>query len=62
MILNIIFILAALVALNFLLLIFSCNRTSKTDTTKASVPILKKEEPKVISNQLPKHQLAPTGS
>ncbi len=69
MIVNIVLILSFLVALNFLLLIFSCNKTSrKTDNR---VPHFAKSEPKAIiaktkpaitANQLPSNQLAPTGS
>jgi hypothetical protein len=58
MILTITLILTALVVLNFLLLIFSCNKTSKR------IPEVKKTT--IISKQLTKQsasvQLAPTGS
>ncbi len=63
MIVNIILILSCLVVLNFLLLIFSCNKTSKK--VKDKVPSFTKVEEKstiVVSNQLQTHHLAPTGS
>lgn len=68
MIFTIILILIALVALNFLLLFFSCNKTSKIVDQNAPrfISIEKIPEPvktsKVVSTPLQKHQLAPTGS
>lgn len=64
MILNIILILSSLVALNFLLLIFSCNKTSKKlDNRKPPIiKTTKKPTPTTVATQLPTRQLAPTGS
>lgn len=60
MILKITLILASLVALNFLLLIFSCNKTTKKQAKpKQLKPVVSK---KAETNQLPERQLAPTGS
>lgn len=54
----IIFIISGLVVLNFLLLKFSCNKT-----TKKEMEVVKPlKQPKVVSNQLESHQLASTGS
>lgn len=68
MIFTVILILVALVALNFLLLFFSCNKTSKIVDQSAprfvsaeKIPELVKT-PKVVSTPLQKRQLAPTGS
>ncbi len=68
MIITVILILTALVALNFLLLFFSCNKTSKIIDQKMprfisteKIPDTVKT-PKVVSNPLQKRQLAPTGS
>ncbi|RED45597.1 hypothetical protein DFQ10_102473 [Winogradskyella eximia] len=67
MILTITLILSFLVALNFLLLIFSCNKTSKKldnrlpPEVKTEV-LTKDKSPKLVSNQLKSRQLAPTGS
>lgn len=62
MIITIIMILSFLVALNFLLLVFSCNKTpKKLDNRKP--PFLKQTKAStLISNQLQTNQLAPTGS
>ncbi len=63
MIITIALILSFLVALNFLLLIFSCNKTSKKVTRRVSPSIQTNKPPKTIdSNQLESQQLAPTGS
>ncbi len=62
MIINIILILFSLVAFNFLLLIFSCNKTPKK-LDKRKPPFAKAEKkPTTVSTQLPTSQLAPTGS
>jgi hypothetical protein len=61
MIVTITLILSFLVALNFILLIFSCNKTSeKIKPVKTHVII--NEEPILVSTQLQTHQLAATGS
>ncbi len=59
--------LSFLVALNFILLFFSCNKTSKKETTDSPQVIenmisKKIVSRKVVTNQLPSTQLAPTGS
>lgn len=70
MILTISLILASLVALNFLLLLFSCNKTTKK--TDSRLPRTLKTEKKattkpipsttLVASQLKSRQLAPTGS
>ena len=64
MIITITLILAALVALNFLLLIFSCNKTDKQVIDNRMPRAIHKinKSPKVISSQLKSPELAPTGS
>lgn len=64
MILTITMILAALVALNFLLLIFSCNKTDRLIVEDRLPRAIQKKQnsPKVISSQLKSPELAPTGS
>ena len=63
MVLTITLILFFLVALNFLLLIFSCNKTSKkTEGKKPRIIRTEKPTPTLVSNQLPAGQLAATGS
>ncbi len=63
MILTITLILSFLVAVNFLLLIFSCNKTSKkVETKKQRVIRVQKPTPTLVSNQLSTGQLAATGS
>jgi hypothetical protein len=55
--------LSFLVALNFFLLIFSCNKTSKreiTDKSQVIENIITRKKP--VTSQLPSNQLAPTGS
>ncbi len=61
MILTIILILSVLVAINFLLLFFSCNKTTKKEAIRKP-QVIKTERPTLMSNQLPNSQLAPTGS
>ena len=53
-------IIGSLVALNFLLLVFSCQPVERQIQNKSEVSIEK--QPKLISNQLESGQLAPTGS
>jgi len=61
MILTIILILSFLVAFNFILLIFSCNKTPKI--IKSNEPyVIRNERPTAAPTQLPSHQLAATGS
>jgi hypothetical protein len=61
MILTITLILAFLVAVNFLLLFFSCNKITREKSVRKP-KIIKGNNPKVIANQLPSRQLAATGS
>ena len=63
MTLTIILILSFLVALNFVLLKFSCNKSSKKVESKEPETIVtEKSEPTLVPNQLPVNPLAPTGS
>jgi hypothetical protein len=65
MILTITLILSFLVAINFLLLKFSCNKTSKKVELVDQKPHrirVKKPTPTLVSNQLPSSPLAATGS
>jgi len=63
MILNIALILSCLVALNFILLIFSCNKCTRKADLEVTPTIKPKKAPTLVSNQLEPHQqLAPTGS
>lgn len=61
MIITITLVLSFLVALNFFLLIFSCNKTSKKIESKTP-PVIRKDRPTLVSTQLQTHQLAATGS
>lgn len=61
MALTIILVLSALVALNFLLLIFSCNKTPKKSVSNPP-KVLLTEKRITIANQSFDDQLAPTGS
>ncbi len=61
MIITITLILSSLVALNFLLLIFSCNKTTKKVTAENKV-IFKPTKLQKPTKQLTSSQLAPTGS
>ncbi len=63
MILTITLILSFLVAVNFLLLIFSCNKTpKKKESNKPRIIRTEKPTPTLVSNQLPANRLAATGS
>lgn len=63
MILTITLILAFLVAVNFLLLVFSCNKTSKKEENiKPRIIRAEKPTPKLVSSQSQLTRLAPTGS
>ena len=63
MILTITLILSFLVAVNFLLLIFSCNKsTKKVQSKKPRIIRTERPKPTLVSNQLPASQLAATGS
>ena len=53
--------LGSLVTLNFLLLIFSCNKSSKKTTNENPV-MSKAPKASVPTKQIPRTQLAPTGS
>lgn len=54
----IIVIITSLVVLNFLLLFFSCNKTTK----KVIEDVKPIKRPTLVANQLETHHLAPTGS
>ena len=58
MIITITLIVASLVALNFLLLVISCNKIIKKEV--AEVESVK--DPILVTSQSDAHQLAPTGS
>jgi ABC-type Zn uptake system ZnuABC Zn-binding protein ZnuA len=66
MIMIIILTLSFLVALNFFLLIFSCNKSSQKESTDRPHVLEKIFPQKVVvskvTTQLPSAQLAPTGS
>lgn len=53
-------ILGSLVALNFLLLVISCQPVERQSSKKSEISI--EQQPKLMSNQLESGQLAPTGS
>jgi hypothetical protein len=55
-----ILVVAFLIALNFLLLAFSCNKTMKKDFIQAAKPDHQSDA--VVTKQLHERQLAPTGS
>jgi hypothetical protein len=61
MIITITLIVSFLVVINFILLIFSCNKTSKKIEPK-NPRVTKNEEAILVSTQLLTHQLAATGS
>jgi len=61
MIMTITLIITFLVALNFILLFTSCNKTTKRPISEKP-QILKKESPATVTKQLPSAHLAPTGS
>tara|TARA_Y100000589_G_C27021665_1_gene575184 strand:+ start:749 stop:940 length:192 start_codon:yes stop_codon:yes gene_type:complete len=63
MLLTITLILSFLVAINFLLLMFSCNKSSKkVENKKPHIIRTERPTPTLVSNQLPTGQLAATGS
>lgn len=68
MIITVILILTALVALNFLLLFFSCNKTSKLVEPKKPKYLenikttVKAKKTTTVATSLQKRELAPTGS
>ncbi len=62
MIFTIALILSCLVAINFLMLIFSCNKSAKKTEEKQINAIKKAPSPTLVSNQLSRRQLAATGS
>ena len=64
MITTIILILSFLVATNFLLLVFSCNKIPKKrdDRKPPYLKPTKASAPTLVSSQLQTNQLAPTGS
>lgn len=62
MIFTITLILSSLVVLNFLLLIFSCNKTTKTVAEKHKALKKVEQEPTLVPSQLKRPQLAATGS
>ncbi len=59
MITNITLIIACLVVLNFLLLIFSCNKTKNKESIEVKSV---KQNPDLVTSQLDADQLAATGS
>ncbi len=61
MIITITLAISFLVALNFLLLIFSCNKNTKK-VQKESNLVIKSKSPKIRTEQLSVNHLAPTGS
>lgn len=61
MIMTITLILLSLVALNFFLLVFSCNKTIKKESVEQPHTIRQTVTP-IPTKQLVSHQLAPTGS
>ena len=61
MLITIILILSFLVAFNFILLIFSCNKTTKRIEDK-NPRVIKNQKPAIAATQLQTHQLAATGS
>ena len=61
MIMTITLTITSLVALNFILLFTSCNKTPKRTTTERP-QVLRNKGSLVVTNQLPSAQLAPTGS
>lgn len=62
MILTVIFVLTFLVALNFILLVFSCNKTVKKEKISKSKALHSTSNTIPASKKLPPHPLAPTGS
>jgi hypothetical protein len=64
MIITITIILCALVALNFLLLTFSCNKVTKRSPLEPQLVVTKTKVVKAVklTKQLSTNQLAPTGS
>ena len=63
MLLTITLILSFLVAINFLLLKFSSNKsTKKIENQKPRILRVEKPTPTLVSNQLPTGRLAATGS
>lgn len=61
MILTITLVLTFLVALNFILLFTSCNKTPKTKASKKP-HIIKSDNSLIVTKELVSDQLAPTGS
>ena len=61
MIMTITYVLSFLVALNFILIFVSCNKTPKNKAIKKP-PIIKKEKSLIITKKLVSDQLDPTGS
>ncbi|WP_460218974.1 hypothetical protein [Psychroserpens sp. MEBiC05023] len=64
MMITITLILSFLVALNFLLLIFSCNKTTKRSASENNVLVTPSKPVKIVkpTAQITTNQLAPTGS
>ncbi len=61
MLLTITLILSFGIAINFLLLFFSCNKT-KTNSRNKKPQIIRNEKPTLVTTQLQTGQLAATGS
>lgn len=62
MIMIITFTLTFLVIVNFLLLAFSCNKTTKKEVVEKPYVIKEERKRTVPTTQLASNQLAPTGS
>lgn len=62
MIMTFVLIIVPLIALNFVLLVFSCNKitTNETNETNETKPV--KQPAPLITSQLDPNPLAPTGS
>lgn len=62
MIVTIALIVAFLVALNFILLFTSCNKTPKQQNSERLNQVIKINEPLIVTKQLDSGQLVATGS
>jgi len=62
MIITVAIVLSSLVALNFFLLIFSCNKNTKSKEQLAKPTLSKLKKQRLPSETITSTQLAPTGS
>jgi len=63
MIYTITFIILALVAINFILLAFSCNKIKRAKSKKINRPYIVKSKPYMVATKQPvPNHLSPTGS